>query len=55
MALDLTVDHNLLFEEIMIDGAIKYVTDSGVITTGAGIGVSILQLLCEGLVPHHHL
>ena len=54
VALGLSVNHNLLLEEIMIDRGIKYVPDNIVATAGVGVGVSILQLFCDGLVPKHH-
>ena len=53
VALGLSVNHDLLLEEIVIDRGIEYVPDNIVATAGAGVGVSILQLFCDGLVPKH--
>jgi hypothetical protein len=53
VTLGLAIDHDLLLEETLIDGGIEYVPDNVVIAAGAGVGISVLQLFCDGLIPQH--
>ena len=55
MTLGLAIDYNLLIKEFSIDRAIEYILNNVLVATGVGIGVSIFELLHEGLVFHHHL
>jgi hypothetical protein len=41
VALGLTVNYNLLLEEITIDRGIKYIPDNVVMVTSVGVGMSI--------------
>ena len=55
MTLGLAIDYNLLIKEFLIDRAIKYIPNNVLVAAGVGIGVSIFELLREGLVFHHYL
>jgi hypothetical protein len=55
VGLGLAINYNLFPEEFLIDGAIEDILNGITIAAGIGMGVSILQLICESLVFHHHL